>query len=109
MHPELCSDFKPYSPSPRRWRGAGSYSADDGNDRQNRKREPRWTEIIAVGSEEFVEKRKAQLGIRPIGREVSGEDGVYELRESEISYKANFAGENSGLRPKNTYFWESSD
>ena len=77
--------------------------------RQDRKREPMWTESIAVGSEEFVEKTKAQLGIRAIGRKVSGGDGVYELREGEISYKAIFGGENSGLRPKNTYFWDRSD
>ncbi len=73
------------------------------------RREPRWTESIAVGSEEFVEKAKGQLGIRAIGREISGENDVYELRESEIPYDGIFAGENSGLRLKNTYFWERSD
>ncbi len=77
--------------------------------RRDRKREPMWTESIAVGSEEFVEKTKAQLGIRAIGREVSGEDEVYQLRESEIPYNGIFAGENRGLRPPNTYFWERSD
>jgi len=39
-----------------------------------------------------------------IGREVMGADGVYELREGDVSYNASFAGENSGLRLENTYF-----
>jgi hypothetical protein len=31
-------------------------------------------------------------------------DGVYELRERDGSYNANFAGENSGLRPESSHF-----
>jgi hypothetical protein len=33
-----------------------------------------------------------------------GADGIYELRERDVSYNPNFAGENSGLRPENSYF-----
>ena len=51
-----------------------------------------------------MEKTKAELGIRAISREVMGADGAYELREGDVSYNPNFAGENSGLRPENTYF-----
>jgi putative transposase len=76
--------------------------------RQGGKRESRWTESIAVGSKAFVEKTKAKLGIKAIGREVMGADGVYELRERDVSYNAIFAGENSGLRPENAYFWNIS-
>jgi putative transposase len=75
---------------------------------QSRKRESKWTESIAVGSKAFVEKTKAELGIKAIGREVRAADGVYELREGDVSYKPNSAGENSGLRPENTYFWNLS-
>ena len=71
-------------------------------------RESRWTESIAVGSKAFVEKTKAELGIKAIGREVMGTDGVYELREGDVSYNPNFAGENSGLRIENSYFWNLS-
>jgi hypothetical protein len=35
--------------------------------------------------------------------------GVYELRESEISYRGNFTDENGDLRPQNTYSWDISD
>ena len=72
--------------------------------RQGGKRESRWTESIAVGSKAFVEKTKSELGIKAIGREVMGADGIYDLRERDVSYNAIFAGENSGLRPENTYF-----
>ena len=71
-------------------------------------RESRWTESIAVGSQAFLEKTKAELGMKAMGREVKGSDGVYELRESDGAYTGNFVGENGGLRPKNTYFWNLS-
>ena len=71
-------------------------------------REPRWTESIAVGSESFVEQTKASLGIRAIGREVVGRDGIYELREPATPYGSGFGHENSDLRPQNTYFWKIS-
>ena len=70
--------------------------------RQGGKRESRWTESIAIGSKAFVEKTKAELGIKAIGREIVRADGVYELRGRDVSYNAIFAGENSGLRPENT-------
>jgi hypothetical protein len=65
-------------------------------------------ESIAVGSEGFVERIKAVLGIKSIGREVMGGDGVYELREPEIPYSIHFTEENGDLRPKNIYFYDIS-
>lgn len=43
-----------------------------------------------------------------IGREIIGEDEVYELnelREPEIPYILNFTDENADLRPKKRTFW----
>ena len=71
-------------------------------------RRPQWTESIAVGSETFVEKIKGELGIKAIGREVTGKNGIYELREQDVSYNGIFARENAGLSPENTYFWNES-
>jgi hypothetical protein len=76
--------------------------------RQGGKRESRWAESISVGSKAFVEKTKAELGIKAIGREVTGADGIYELRERDVSYRAIFAGENSDLSPENAYFFDIS-
>jgi hypothetical protein len=55
------------------------------------------------GSKGFVEKTKAELGIKAIGREVMGAEGVYELREHDVSYNLNSAGENRVLRPENAW------
>jgi len=74
-----------------------------------KRRQPKWTESIAVGSESFVEDTKAVLGIKAIGREIMEEDGVYQLREAEIPYGANLEDENDDLRSQNTYFWDTSD
>ncbi len=63
----------------------------------------RWTESIAVGSEAFVEKTKAELSVKAIEREVMGENGVYEFRKRDVSYNVIFGGENACIRPKNTY------
>jgi hypothetical protein len=71
-------------------------------------RQPRWTESIAVGSEGFIEQTKAALGIKAVGREVIGGDGVYELREPVIPYSLDSTYENGDLRQKNTYFWDIS-
>ena len=76
---------------------------------QGRKREPIWTESIAVGSEGFVRQTKAGLGIKAIGGEVIGEKGVCELREPEIPYSPNIGDENDDLRHQNTYFLDISD
>jgi hypothetical protein len=46
--------------------------------------------------------------LKAIGREVMEADRVYELGERDVSYNHNFAGENSGLRPENSYFWNLS-
>jgi hypothetical protein len=70
--------------------------------------QPRWTESIAVGSEGFVEQTKAALGIKAVGWEVIGGDGVYEFREPGIPYSLDSTDENGDLRQKNTYFWDIS-
>jgi hypothetical protein len=71
-------------------------------------RQSKWTEAIAVGSEDFVRETKERLGIRAIGREVVGDDGAFELRESRVAYDSGFAMENGDLRGENAYFWDVS-
>ena len=69
------------------------------------RREGKWTESIAVGSESFVHATQTKLGIKGHGREVIGVDGSYELRESSMPYAAHLAHENDGLRLQNGFFW----
>lgn len=69
----------------------------------NRKleREPKWTESIAVGSQEFVGRIKAQLDIKAKSKKIVKSDQDYILSESEIPYKVIFDPKNDALRPKN--------
>jgi hypothetical protein len=75
---------------------------------QGEGRQPKWTKSIAVGSEAFVKNIKTDLGFKAIGREVTGENGTYEIRERDVPYNSDIAGKNSGLRPENTYYWDIS-
>ena len=76
--------------------------------KQGRERDARWSESIAVGNEAFVRETKERLGIRAVGREVMGDNGSYELRESEVPYQANFDPENGDLSQENAFYWDES-
>ena len=71
----------------------------------NRKRESKWIQSIAVGSNEFVEQTREKLGMRAKGRKVIHVDKAYELREVQAAYNDDFEGKMGTLRPKNAYFW----
>ena len=45
------------------------------------RRDDRWSESIAVGSEAFVEQVKIELGFRALYRQVLVAEGLYTLRE----------------------------
>ncbi len=69
-------------------------------------RQDEWTDSIAVGSRTFIEKVKALLGFKAMGRDVKEGGGGYQLREEAISYNALFGPEKRDIGPKNTYFWD---
>ena len=56
---------------------------DDAVKQGNKPREVKWTESIAVGSKEFVEKIKEKLGALFLSRKVEGEEGRYELHDPQ--------------------------
>ena len=60
-----------------------------------------------MGSEEFVEKTKEELGTRAKGREARQIEGLFELREPRASYKGHFGHENDDIHPQDTYFWNN--
>jgi len=56
----------------------------------------------------LVEKVKALLGFRALGREViQGVEG-YEIREEPSCYKALFGAKKGFIGMKNTYFWDTN-
>jgi len=71
-------------------------------------RDSKWTESIAVGSENFIEVTKNILGMKAKGRKKINSGKGYELREPLAPYNTNFASENNALRLKNTYYWEGN-
>ena len=50
------------------------------------RRDDRWSESIAVGSEGFVEQVKNELGFKAQHREILVADGLYTLREPVPPY-----------------------
>ena len=72
-------------------------------------REGRWSEAIAVGNLNFVEKMQNELGYKAVHREVI-ESGrrTYELREQTESYGPNFSDQNEVLSSENTRFWSEN-
>jgi putative transposase len=56
----------------------------------NLEREGKWTESIAVGSEDYIDGIRRKLNIKAIGRRIRIIEGGYELAEAEIPYKHLF-------------------
>ena len=66
----------------------------------NRDKENKWTQSLAVGSKAFIEEMKDALGFRAKGRKVLCADGTFELRETITPY-----GKDNDLDPGNTFLW----
>jgi len=73
--------------------------------RETGKRDARWSEAVAVGSEAFVEWVKRELGVKAQHRDIDQVDGAYALREPPTAYMAIYGTDSEALRPKNTAFW----
>ena len=99
----LCgfNDVVKFQQAHRRW-------VNDSLTGERMAREARWSEAIAVGNLNFVEKVKSELGFKAAHREVIEGDGTYALRERSEPYRSNFAGKNDALSSENTRFWDEN-
>ncbi len=61
------------------------------------KREPLWTESIAVGSDQFVGTIKKSLGIKAKGRKVVEKENMFCLREKAAAYNSAIFGPKNGI------------
>jgi hypothetical protein len=68
------------------------------------RRDRRWTQVLAVGGQAFVEKIKDELGGKALHRGLDRLDGTYALREAHGAYRGHFDVENAALRPKKRFF-----
>ena len=59
---------------------------DEALKQEGKARDIKWTENIAVGSKEFVEKIKEKLGTLFLSRKVEGKEGRYELHDPQQPY-----------------------
>ena len=65
------------------------------------RRQPEWTESLAVGRREFVERIEDELGERARYRQVEAiSDEVHVLREVNPPYGSYFGPETELLRPE---------
>jgi putative transposase len=70
-------------------------------------RDERWSESIAVGSEQFVENVKAELGVTVRHRNITAQDETYALREPHWPYDTVFEDDIEALSQDNTHFWDA--
>ena len=60
---------------------------DEALEQGSKARDVKWTENIAVGSKEFVEKIKEKLGALFLSRKVEGKEGLYEFHDPQRTYR----------------------
>jgi hypothetical protein len=63
-----------------------------------------WSEGLAVGSGDFVEKVKTLLNTKATNREVTEMAHKHALREQSARYHSDFGAKNTGLRLNNRPF-----
>jgi putative transposase len=68
---------------------------------ENRSKESKWTQSIAVGSKTFIEKMKEDLGFRAKGRKINYADDTFELREVLTPY-----GKTNSQESVNIFLWD---
>jgi hypothetical protein len=63
-----------------------------------------WSESLAVGSEDFVEKVQTLLNTKATNREVTEMAGKHALREQSARYNSDFGTKDTDLRLNNRLF-----
>ena len=72
-------------------------------------RERKWSESIAVGSLSFIEQAKIDLGARGFGRKITSSEAGHELREAQASYRGHFGYEKALLSHETAFPWHIYD
>jgi len=93
-------DYDSFRQSHKEWVNALLVDGNNVHDRQ-------WTRSIAVGGEQFVQRIKAGLGMKALGRRIREVPGGYELRERVTSYMADFDPKKSDIGLENTHNWSA--
>lgn len=86
-------DYESFSLAHRQW-------VDEMSGNNESRRDGRWSESIAVGSIEFAEGIKSDMGSMARGRTIRVVKDGFELRESQSGYNAVFGSKNSDIAPE---------
>jgi putative transposase len=78
---------------------------EDALKNENKVREAKWSQNIAVGDEAFIEKIKKELGPKARYRKAMGNSTEFQLKEEQIPYSVDDDIEKIGLGAENLYFW----
>ena len=70
-------------------------------------RDDRWSESVAVGSDQFVEQVKNELGSAIGRRQIAAENKTYTLRERSPPYNPLFDRNNGVLSQNNARLWDT--
>ena len=63
--------------------------------------------MCGVGSLEFVQKLKQELGARAKGRKMVGGPGDFVLREPTASYNSFFGAKKEDIGSDNAIYWDN--
>jgi len=83
-----------------------AHCIEEALERENRTRDARWSGSIAVGSKEFVEEAKEELGALFESRKVEGKGEQYELHERQIPFNCRSIPEIDPPGATNAYLWQ---
>ena len=72
------------------------------------KRDAIWSDSVAVGGLEYIERFRSQLGIAARARKIDEMEDGFTLRETSAVYIRNSALKNVPLTPGNLVFWQQS-
>jgi len=70
------------------------------------RREQRWSESLAVGSNTFTTDILSQLGSRAKGRKIIEKGQTFQVREEVESYNPLFDGKKGNIAHENTMIWQ---
>jgi len=70
----------------------------------NSVRDETWSEIVTVGSEDFVEKVQTLLNTKATNKEVTEMSDKHALREQSARYNSDYGAKNTSLMLNNSHF-----
>jgi REP element-mobilizing transposase RayT len=97
----LCGfgNFEAFQQAHREW-------VQSGLEHGSMQRDERWSAAVAVGSPDFVDRMRAELGPSALRRTITGVDDTFVLREPKHRYGTELDPETGLLRPENTLAWK---